>query len=55
MIATKYIDDAATTRTIRLTRPLCVYPQVARYRGSGDPDDARNFSCGPRDGEGEEE
>jgi len=55
MIATKYTDDAPATRTIRLTRPLCPYPQVPRYRGSGDPDDARSFSCGAREGEGEGE
>jgi feruloyl esterase len=27
------------------TRPLCPYPQRAVYRGSGDINDARNFSC----------
>lgn len=27
------------------TRPLCPYPQVATYRGSGSTDDAGNFSC----------
>jgi feruloyl esterase len=27
------------------TRPLCPYPQVARYAGSGSPDDAANFAC----------
>jgi len=27
------------------TRPLCPYPQVARYSGSGSSDDAANFSC----------
>ncbi|WP_374991877.1 tannase/feruloyl esterase family alpha/beta hydrolase [Burkholderia pseudomultivorans] len=27
------------------TRPLCPYPQVARYNGSGDLDSAANFSC----------
>jgi feruloyl esterase len=27
------------------TRPLCPYPQVAAYRGSGSTDDARNFVC----------
>jgi feruloyl esterase len=27
------------------TRPVCAYPKVAKYRGSGDPDDAANFSC----------
>lgn len=27
------------------TRPLCPYPQVARYNGSGDSERAENFSC----------
>lgn len=27
------------------TRPLCPYPQVATYRGSGSTDDARSFVC----------
>jgi pimeloyl-ACP methyl ester carboxylesterase len=27
------------------TRPLCAYPQVARYKGSGNTDDAANFTC----------
>jgi feruloyl esterase len=27
------------------TRPLCPYPQVARYMGTGSTDDAANFSC----------
>ncbi len=27
------------------TRPLCPYPQVARYSGEGSIDDAANFSC----------
>ena len=27
------------------TRPLCPYPQVARYRGSGSIDDGANFVC----------
>ena len=28
-----------------VSRPLCPYPQVARYQG-GDPDEAASFSCG---------
>jgi feruloyl esterase len=28
-----------------LTRPLCPYPLVARYRGAGDPNSAENFAC----------
>jgi feruloyl esterase len=27
------------------TRPLCPYPQVARYNGQGSIDDAANFRC----------
>ena len=27
------------------TRPLCPYPQVAKYKGSGSTDDAQNFVC----------
>ncbi|HMZ01188.1 MAG TPA: tannase/feruloyl esterase family alpha/beta hydrolase, partial [Burkholderiaceae bacterium] len=27
------------------TRPLCAYPQVAKYKGSGSIEDAANFSC----------
>ena len=31
--------------SVDMTRPLCPYPQVARYSGSGDTSDAKNFSC----------
>jgi feruloyl esterase len=27
------------------TRPLCPYPQVAAYKGTGSTDDAANFAC----------
>jgi len=27
------------------TRPLCPYPKVATYQGSGSIEDAANFSC----------
>jgi hypothetical protein len=30
-----------------LTRPICPYPEVARYSGTGSPYDAANFSCIP--------
>ena len=29
----------------RLTRPLCAYPAVARYKGQGDTNSAENFQC----------
>jgi len=28
-----------------MTRPLCAFPQVAKYKGSGDANDAANFVC----------
>jgi len=31
-------------KTVR-TRPLCPYPQTAKYKGMGSIDDARNFVC----------
>ncbi|HZO57202.1 MAG TPA: tannase/feruloyl esterase family alpha/beta hydrolase, partial [Bryobacteraceae bacterium] len=31
-------------KTVR-TRPLCPYPQTAKYKGSGSIDDAENFRC----------
>jgi feruloyl esterase len=27
------------------TRPLCAYPQAARYKGNGSTEDAANFIC----------
>jgi feruloyl esterase len=39
------IASHTTDGTVDRTRPLCPYPQVARYSGSGSPDDAANFSC----------
>ena len=44
IIATKYAGDGAS-KVVKMTRPLCVYPQVAKYKGSGDSNDAANFSC----------
>ncbi len=40
MIASRVADN----RVVR-TRPLCAYPQVARYSGTGSIDDAANFRC----------
>jgi feruloyl esterase len=40
-IVASRIRDGKTERT----RPLCSYPQVARYRGTGSTDNAANFSC----------
>jgi len=44
-IGTKFTDNQATTRTVQYTRPVCLYPTVPRYKGTGDPNDAANFAC----------
>ena len=31
--------------TVDRTRPLCRYPRVAKYKGTGSTDDAANFTC----------
>ena len=35
----------ATKKDAKLSRPLCPYPALPRYNGSGDPDDAASFVC----------
>ncbi len=41
----KIIASHSTAGKVDRTRPLCPYPQVAKYSGSGSTDDAANFSC----------
>lgn len=37
------------------SRPLCPYPEVARWKGSGSTDDAANFSCVLPEGEAQKQ
>jgi len=39
---------AAGRGRTEMTRPLCPYPQVAKYTGTGSTDDAKNFVCAAR-------
>jgi len=39
------IASHSTGGKVDRTRPLCPYPQVAQYKGSGSIDDAANFAC----------
>jgi hypothetical protein len=41
LVATKYSAD----KKVQMTRPLCPYPQLAKYAGHGNPDDSASFSC----------
>jgi len=40
MVASRVVN-----KEVVRTRPLCAYPQVARYSGQGSVDDAANFRC----------
>jgi len=44
VIATKYKGDNPASGVER-TRPLCAYPKVAQWNGSGSANDAANFVC----------
>jgi feruloyl esterase len=44
IIAAKY-KTGNPADGVERTRPLCPYPQVATYKGSGSTDDAANFVC----------
>ena len=39
------IASHSTAGVVDRTRPLCVYPKVAVYTGTGSTDDAANFKC----------
>ena len=41
IVATKYSQEMKP----QLTRPLCAYPKVAKYNGTGDTNDAGNYTC----------
>jgi feruloyl esterase len=42
---TAVIASHATDGTVDRTRPLCPYPEVAKYKGAGSTDEAANFVC----------
>jgi len=44
IIASHYVDGDPA-RGVQFERPLCPYPQVARYDGRGKPSDAASFAC----------
>ncbi|SHJ78385.1 feruloyl esterase [Bradyrhizobium lablabi] len=43
IVATKFVND--TPPSVQMTRPLCVFPKVAKYSGSGSTSIAANFTC----------
>jgi feruloyl esterase len=43
IVATKFVND--TPPAVQMTRPLCVFPKVAKYKGNGSTNVAANFAC----------
>ena len=41
----RIVASHATDGRVDRTRPLCPYPQLAVYKGTGSIDDADNFVC----------
>jgi len=37
--------SARSGQQVSRSRPLCAYPQIARYNGKGNPEEAANFTC----------
>jgi hypothetical protein len=45
LVATKYAPGADGAQKVLMTRPMCAYPEIPKYKGSGDTNDAANFTC----------
>jgi feruloyl esterase len=43
ILAAKFVND--TPPAVEMIRPLCVFPKVAKYNGSGSTSDPANFTC----------
>jgi feruloyl esterase len=44
-IVAEHIGETAGNRRVAFSRPLCAYPQVATYKGSGDRNQAASYAC----------
>jgi feruloyl esterase len=49
LVATDYEDKANPGAGVKRTMPLCPFPALAHYSGSGDINAASNWSCPPGD------
>jgi feruloyl esterase len=41
----RIVASHATDGKVDRTRPLCVFPKIAKWNGTGSTDEAANFSC----------
>jgi feruloyl esterase len=48
VVASKYAQGPKGDPVVTMTRPLCPYPRVAKYKGTGDTNDSANFACSAR-------
>jgi hypothetical protein len=44
IIATKFVNNDPT-QAVAFTRPICAYPELPRYQGKGNTNDAASFVC----------
>ena len=45
IIATKWVNDTNSKYEVARQRPICKFPQQARFIGSGDPNLPQNWEC----------
>jgi feruloyl esterase len=45
IVATKYVNDATHDSVLR-QRPICKYPDQAKWNGKGGINDTNSWSCG---------
>lgn len=45
IVAARYVAGSTPAAGVARTRPVCAYPQIARYAGSGSIDEAASFAC----------
>jgi feruloyl esterase len=41
----RILASKVTNGKVVRTHPLCAYPKVAKYKGTGSTDEAENFVC----------
>ncbi|MGB7284781.1 MAG: tannase/feruloyl esterase family alpha/beta hydrolase [Candidatus Acidiferrum sp.] len=44
-VITSKVAGEGSAAGVKETRPLCAYPETAKYKGTGDTNDAANFVC----------
>ncbi|MGE5724992.1 MAG: tannase/feruloyl esterase family alpha/beta hydrolase [Acidobacteriota bacterium] len=45
IVASKHVNDEDPAKGVKMTRPLCPYPQAPKFKGAGDPNRASSFEC----------